>query len=211
MLSLLAPFSGQKARLWLLCGPHPLSPGSCQQLTFQKLVVHRCLETGPASALPGTWPCCSACGRTMFLAMPSDCQVVHQSKGQVPGTVFGSQWQQFPCRHSSTVCVLRMEQAPVIQHKGKLNWMFASTLAHGLILSQEKRNKIFLLYLLQVALLLRSEDTRSYSLKLGQAYPPARKHCRACHRSSLECPNVVTNHSPFQRNTKETQKPPDKW
>lgn len=75
--------------------------------------------------------------------------------------------------------------------------MFASTLTHRLILPQEKRNKI-LLYLLQVALLqISEEDTRSYSLKLEQAYRPPRTHCKACHQSSLKCLNIMTNGSPL--------------
>lgn len=133
----------QKVCLWLLCGPHPLSPGRCQ-LTFQKLVAHRCLETGQASAHPGTWPCCSACG-AMFLAMPCDCQVVHQSKGRVPGTVFGSQWQRFPCRHSSTVCGLGMQQAEL--HSTKEN-------KTGCLLPLWPTDSYF----------LKRKETRSYSI-----------------------------------------------
>lgn len=55
LLILLAMLSGQKACLWLLCSS--LSSGRCQQPTFQKLVAHRCLESGQASPLSGTWPC----------------------------------------------------------------------------------------------------------------------------------------------------------
>lgn len=60
---------------------------------------------------PGDWPGLSTtwCLAPLFclwnhvLSHACDCQVVHQSKGQVPGTVFGSQKQQFPCHHSSPV------------------------------------------------------------------------------------------------------------
>lgn len=106
-VSLLAMFSENLPLVVLW--PSPSVPGKVPT-DFPEACCTQVPRDWPGLSTPWTWPCCSACG-AMFLVMPCDCQVVHQSKGRVPGTVFGSQWQRFPCRHSSTVCGLGMQQA----------------------------------------------------------------------------------------------------
>lgn len=86
-LVLLAVLPGQKACLWLLCGSH----------SILRKVPTTDLQEACCTQMPGVWPSLATlwylvllfCLQyyVLFLAMSCDCQVVHQSKGKVPGAV----------------------------------------------------------------------------------------------------------------------------
>lgn len=144
-----------------------LYPGEGANNPFQKSAAHRCLESGQASQLHGTWPCRSVYG-SKFLAMPCNWQAVHHSKGQVPGAVCKA---VMAAASMSLLpgCVLGVEQGrPIYSAQRKSRLHVCSHSGPRIHTSSRDQRQD----LLQVALLLRSEeDIRSCSLVWGQRRP----------------------------------------